>query len=134
MDAHEQQNFREFVANRSPELLNAAILLSGGDQHAAEDLLRNALVKTARRWQRINEPEAYVREMLCRQQTRRRESSERSADGDSISAAELRIHGAPSAGPARPEADVEQRVRGALKANAPEVRLSDGFSEQVYRS
>ncbi|MFD1311547.1 SigE family RNA polymerase sigma factor, partial [Streptomyces kaempferi] len=40
MDAEAQENFREFVANRSSALLRTAVLLSGGDRHAAEDLLQ----------------------------------------------------------------------------------------------
>ena len=43
MDAPRQENFREFVAQRSPALLRTATLLSGGDRHAGEDLLQNAL-------------------------------------------------------------------------------------------
>ncbi|MCC3654794.1 SigE family RNA polymerase sigma factor [Streptomyces sp. S07_1.15] len=68
MDAQGQESFREFVANRSPALLRVAVLLSGGDRHAAEDLLQNALIKAAGRWHRIDEPEAYVRQVLYRQQ------------------------------------------------------------------
>ena len=51
MDAAGQESFREFVANRSSALLKTAVLLSGGDRHAAEDLLQNALIKAAGRWQ-----------------------------------------------------------------------------------
>ena len=47
------------------------MLLSGGDRHAAEDLLQNALIKAAGRWNRIDEPEAYVRQILYRQQVSR---------------------------------------------------------------
>lgn len=64
-------SFREFVANRSSALLKTAVLLSGGDRHAAEDLLQNALIKAAGRWHRIDEPEAYVRKILYRQQISR---------------------------------------------------------------
>ncbi|MFJ4520497.1 SigE family RNA polymerase sigma factor [Streptomyces sp. NPDC088810] len=71
MDAEAQESFREFVAGRSTALLRTAVLLSGGDRHAAEDLLQNALVKAAGRWQRIDEPEAYVRQVLYRQQISR---------------------------------------------------------------
>ncbi|MER5180641.1 SigE family RNA polymerase sigma factor [Streptomyces sp. NPDC002896] len=71
MDAEGQENFREFVANRSSALLKTAVLLSGGDRHAAEDLLQNALIKAAGRWHRIDEPEAYVRQILYRQQVSR---------------------------------------------------------------
>ncbi|WP_316753323.1 SigE family RNA polymerase sigma factor [Streptomyces herbicida] len=71
MDAQAQESFREFVAGRSSALLKTAVLLTGGDRHAAEDLLQNALVKAAGRWQRIDEPEAYVRQVLYRQQISR---------------------------------------------------------------
>lgn len=71
MDATDQESFRKFVANRSTALLRTAVLLSGGDRHAGEDLLQNALVKAAGRWHRIDEPEAYVRQILYRQQVSR---------------------------------------------------------------
>ncbi|MER6349678.1 SigE family RNA polymerase sigma factor [Streptomyces sp. NPDC001595] len=71
MDAQAQEDFRDFVANRSSALLRTAVLLSGGDRHAAEDLLQNALIKAAGRWHRIDEPEAYVRQVLYRQQVSR---------------------------------------------------------------
>ncbi|MEV0257052.1 SigE family RNA polymerase sigma factor [Streptomyces sp. NPDC050732] len=103
MDVQEQERFREFVETRSSALLKTAVLLSGGDRHAGEDLLQNALVKAAGRWQRIDEPEAYVRRILYRQQVSRwrlkwprREQSfaeppERAGSGDGTSAAELRV-------------------------------------------
>ncbi|MFF3708177.1 SigE family RNA polymerase sigma factor [Streptomyces phaeochromogenes] len=71
MDAQGHERFREFVENRSSALLKTAVLLSGGDRHAAEDLLQSALIKAAGRWQRIEEPEAYVRQILYRQQVSR---------------------------------------------------------------
>lgn len=104
MDAEGQRSFQEFVAGRSSALLKTAVLLSGGDRHAAEDLLQNALIKAAGRWHRIDEPEAYVRQVLYRQQIsrwrlkwRRREVSvaeppEVTGDtGDGAAAAELRL-------------------------------------------
>jgi RNA polymerase sigma-70 factor (sigma-E family) len=71
MDAEGQESFREFVAVRSSALLKTAGLLCGGDLHAAEDLLQNALIKAAGRWHRIDRPEAYVREVMYRQQVSR---------------------------------------------------------------
>jgi RNA polymerase sigma-70 factor (sigma-E family) len=103
MNAEGQESFREFVANRSPALLRVAVLLSGGDAHAAEDLLQNALIKAAGRWHRIDDPEAYVRQVLYRQQIsrwrlrwRQREvvvaaPPETAAAGDAPNAADLRI-------------------------------------------
>ncbi|GGM89251.1 SigE family RNA polymerase sigma factor [Streptomyces fuscichromogenes] len=103
MDAELQENFREFVAGRSSALLRTAVLLTGGDRHAAEDLLQNALIKAAGRWQRIDEPEAYVRQVLYRQQVsrwrlkwRRRELTvaeppESPPATDTTTAAELRL-------------------------------------------
>ncbi|MGW0712754.1 SigE family RNA polymerase sigma factor [Streptomyces sp. NPDC002643] len=103
MDAEGQESFREFVAGRSSALLRTAVLLSGGDRHAAEDLLQNALIKAAGRWQRIDEPEAYVRQILYRQQIsrwrlkwRRRELTvaeppEQDAAADGAPGVELRL-------------------------------------------
>jgi RNA polymerase sigma-70 factor (sigma-E family) len=103
MDAEGLESFREFVDGRSSALLKTAVLLSGGDRHAGEDLLQNALAKAAARWHRIEEPEAYVRQVLYRQQIsrwrlkwRRREVSvaeppEPGTGQDASSAAELRV-------------------------------------------
>lgn len=68
MNADSENDFREFVDHRSAALLKVAMLLSGGDRHAAEDLLQNALIKVAGRWHRVEDPEAYVRQVLYRQQ------------------------------------------------------------------
>ncbi|MFJ9248673.1 SigE family RNA polymerase sigma factor [Streptomyces sp. NPDC101776] len=103
MNAEGLESFRDFVDSRSSALLKSAVLLCGGDRHAGEDLLQNALVKAAGRWQRIDEPEAYVRRILYRQQVsrwrlkwRRREVSvaeppEAGAGVDAAAAAELRL-------------------------------------------
>ncbi|WP_406319738.1 SigE family RNA polymerase sigma factor [Streptosporangium sp. NBC_01639] len=79
MDAAEERRFREFVSTRSPALMRLAYLLTGGDQHAAEDLLQSALAKTVTRWHSVDTPEAYVRQAMYRQQVswwrRRRETA-----------------------------------------------------------
>ena len=50
------------------QLIRLAYVLTG-DQHAAEDLLQNALVKAAAHWGRIHTaPEAYVRRIMYREQ------------------------------------------------------------------
>ncbi|MFF5208595.1 SigE family RNA polymerase sigma factor [Streptosporangium sp. NPDC000396] len=68
MDAAEERRFREFVSARSPALMRLAYLLTGGDQHAAEDLLQAALAKTVMKWRSVDAPEAYVRQAMYRQQ------------------------------------------------------------------
>ncbi|GHE55108.1 DNA-directed RNA polymerase sigma-70 factor [Streptomyces longispororuber] len=102
MDAESQERFREFVESRSSALLRTAVLLCGGDRHAAEDQLQNALVKVADRWRGIDDPEAYARQVLYRQQISRwrlkwprrevavAEPPERASDGEQ-GAAELRV-------------------------------------------
>ena len=68
MDERARQDFAEFVAGRSAELLRLAYVLTG-DQHAAEDLLQSALTKAAARWGRIHSaPEGYVRQIMYREQ------------------------------------------------------------------
>lgn len=61
--------FDEFVAARSTALWRSAFLLTG-DRHRAEDLLQAALVKTWRRWDRLDRhsaetAEAYARRALA---------------------------------------------------------------------
>ncbi|MEP7019341.1 MAG: SigE family RNA polymerase sigma factor [Pseudonocardiales bacterium] len=55
--------FRDFVAQRSAELLRLAYLLCG-DRAGAEDLVQNALLRAYSRWTRIAHPEQYVRRVL----------------------------------------------------------------------
>jgi RNA polymerase sigma-70 factor (sigma-E family) len=71
MEATSHDEFREFVAMRSTALLQLAVLLTGGDRHAAEDLLQIALMKAYGRWAHIEQPEAYVRQVIYRQQVNR---------------------------------------------------------------
>jgi RNA polymerase sigma-70 factor (sigma-E family) len=60
--------FDEFVAARWSGLFHLARLLTGGDQHRAEDLLQESLVKLWFVWPKIADeaPEAYVRMVLTR--------------------------------------------------------------------
>ncbi|MEV6526004.1 SigE family RNA polymerase sigma factor [Longispora sp. NPDC051575] len=77
-----EQDFREFVAARSPALLRTAYLLVG-DWHRAEDLLQTALTRTYLAWRRLGEIEAvepYTRKVLVNTATswwRRRWHGER---------------------------------------------------------
>lgn len=68
MNADDERAFREFVSARSPSLMRLAFLLVGGDQHTAEDLVQTALAKLAPRWLRVESPEAYVKQVMYRQQ------------------------------------------------------------------
>ncbi|GIH25388.1 DNA-directed RNA polymerase sigma-70 factor [Acrocarpospora phusangensis] len=68
MDAADERAFRDFVAARSPALMGLAYLLTGGDQHAAEDLVQTSLAKAVTRWRGIEDPEAYVKRTMYHQQ------------------------------------------------------------------
>jgi len=72
VDERARQQFSDFVAARTPRLIRVAYLLTG-DQHAAEDLLQNALVKTAARWRSLRhaDPEGYIRTVMYREQVSR---------------------------------------------------------------
>ncbi len=62
-----EDEFRSFVAARTPALSRTAYLLTG-DAHLAEDLVQTALFKAARSWHRIQgDPEPYVRRILYTQ-------------------------------------------------------------------
>ncbi|WP_188194101.1 SigE family RNA polymerase sigma factor [Nonomuraea sp. SYSU D8015] len=67
-DSAGRRAFDEFVAARSPTFIRLAYLLTAGDQHAAEDLLQTSLAKTALKWHKIDDPEAYLRQVMYRQQ------------------------------------------------------------------
>lgn len=59
------EDFRDFVRERSPALSRTAFLLTG-DHHLAQDLLQSALASTYQHWPRVRDgnPEAYVRRAL----------------------------------------------------------------------
>lgn len=61
------EEFVQFVRARQGTLLRAARLYCG-DQHIAEDLLQEAFVKLASRWEQVRDgsPDAYVRRILYR--------------------------------------------------------------------
>ena len=64
-----EADFTEFVEARSAALFRTAMALTGHRQQA-EDLLQTALAATYRRWRqvRLEEPDAYVRKVMYRQQ------------------------------------------------------------------
>ena len=68
MDERAREDFAEFVAGRSAELLRLAYVLTA-DHYAAEDLLQSALAKAVERWGRIHSaPEGYVRQIMYHEQ------------------------------------------------------------------
>ena len=77
MDKADEQRFEAFVHAQAPHLLRTAFLLTGDRGHA-EDLLQQALERTARRWSRLaGAPEAYARVVivnLARDRWRRRKA------------------------------------------------------------
>src|SRR5262245_43648173 len=59
------EEFEAYVRARTPALLRSAYLLSG-DQHQAEDLVQDALMRTHRAWRslRLSNPDAYTRKVM----------------------------------------------------------------------
>lgn len=68
MRGEADERFSAFVTARSRHLLQAAYLLTG-DRHRAEDLLQTALTRAYLRWDRIEEPEGYVRRTMVNAHT-----------------------------------------------------------------
>lgn len=62
-----EQEFTDYVRARYGALLRSATLLTG-DADSAQDLLQDALIKLAARWERVRTgaPDAYVRRILYR--------------------------------------------------------------------
>ncbi len=85
MDEQSREQFRAYVAARSPALLRTAYLLTGS-RADAEDLLQTALAKTYLAWGRVREREAldgYVRRVMVNTRTsswRRRRVDEQPVD------------------------------------------------------
>lgn len=65
MDQAGSGDFAAYVRARHGALLRSALLFTG-DHHRAEDLVQDAFIKLAPRWDRIKEgnPDAYVRRIL----------------------------------------------------------------------
>lgn len=63
----DQDSFVAWATTCQARLLRVATLLTG-DHHRAEDLVQEALVKVAARWQRLHDgsPEAYARRVIVR--------------------------------------------------------------------
>ncbi|GLI01868.1 SigE family RNA polymerase sigma factor [Phytohabitans aurantiacus] len=65
------EGLHEFVLTRGPALSRTAYLLTG-DHQLAEDLLQQALAKTATHWRRVlsgGNPEGYVRRVMVNERT-----------------------------------------------------------------
>lgn len=60
--------FREFMEVHYAALLRTAFLLTGST-HAAEDLLQSALLRAYGRWDKIDEPMAYLRMVMVNLRT-----------------------------------------------------------------
>ncbi len=113
MDHHEAA-FAEFVASRSAALMRTAYLLTG-DHHHAEDLLQTALVEAARRWERLDEPEAYVRRVLYTRNISRWRRHR-------FLEVTLLAHDTPASGGAVPDPDLRLSLDQALARLTPKQR------------
>ena len=58
--------YSEFVLSRQGRLRRAAYLMCG-DPDQAEDLLQEALIALAERWEKVEHPDAFVRTVIYRQ-------------------------------------------------------------------
>jgi RNA polymerase sigma-70 factor (sigma-E family) len=115
MGVGNDQQFRDFVIARSPDLLRSAFLLTG-DRGLAEDLVQSALLRTYVAWSKVSgadDPHAYARKILFNvfsRQRRRRRVLETLADPVEV--------------PHRPNEQVETRdqLRRALRGLGPRQR------------
>jgi RNA polymerase sigma-70 factor (sigma-E family) len=112
-----QDSFRDYVAARLVGLSRAAFLLTG-DRHLAEDLVQQALIQVASRWEKISaggDPDPYVRRVLYTQHVswwrRRRLIDRPHADPPDVVVAD-RAH----------DTDTELTVRQALRRLTPKQR------------
>ncbi|MCK0114138.1 hypothetical protein MWU75_18525 [Ornithinimicrobium sp. F0845] len=58
--------YSEFVLSRQARLRRVAVLLCG-DPDQGEDLLQEAFVALAEKWEKVEHPDAFVRTVLARQ-------------------------------------------------------------------
>lgn len=85
-DQASADDFDAFVHATAHQLHRAALLLTGGDHHLAEDLLQTTYAKVFAAWRRVSradDPTAYTRTVLTRtflSHRRLRRSSERPSD------------------------------------------------------
>jgi RNA polymerase sigma-70 factor (sigma-E family) len=112
-----QDSFRDYVAARLMGLSRAAFLLTG-DRHLAEDLVQQALIQVASRWEKISaagDPDPYVRRVLYTQHVswwrRRRLIDRPHADPPDVVVAD-RAH----------DTDTELTMRQALRRLTPKQR------------
>ncbi|MFJ8581491.1 SigE family RNA polymerase sigma factor [Micromonospora sp. NPDC093277] len=108
------REFTAFVNERGGALLRVAYALAG-NQHAAEDLLQNALAKAYARWPRIRgDAEPYVKRILYHDQISGWRRRSRRAE---VPVAEL-----PERSAAGPDPDLRLLLRDALRALPPRQR------------
>nr|WP_174530568.1 SigE family RNA polymerase sigma factor [Micromonospora maritima] len=106
--------FTAFVNERGAALLRVAYALAG-NQHAAEDLLQNALAKAYARWPRIRgDAEPYVKRILYHDQVSGWRRRARRAE---VPVAEL-----PERPTAGDDSDLRLLLRDALRALPPRQR------------
>lgn len=98
--------FVAYVNARRGALLRSAVLITG-DPHTAQDLLQDALIKLAARWERVGEgsPDAYMRRVMFHDNVSRWRRTRRE-----VSVGEIGEGARPLSGPA--PVDPADRVTG----------------------
>lgn len=93
MPVDDEASFTAFVRAATPSLRRTAIVMVGGDCHAADDVLQIALVRLASVWPKVDNPRAWLRKVVVnlivdrsRRSWRRREIMFAETPEESVSA------------------------------------------------
>ena len=118
MDADQEAEFSDFVVATAHSLFRSALALTG-NRERAEDLLQIVLARGARHWSRIrdNNPEAYLRTGLYREQVSWWRSRRRGREVSVEHLPELAVTADPTA-----QIDLGLMLRQALAGLAPRHR------------
>lgn len=102
-----------YVTARRGALLRSATLITG-DPHTAQDLLQDALIKLAARWERVSEgsPDAYVRRIMFHDNISRWRRTRREVPVGAVTDSARPLGGAEPVDPARAVTGLD--VRRAL--------------------
>jgi RNA polymerase sigma-70 factor (sigma-E family) len=119
VDRKQERAFEEFVAHSGDALLRLATLLTS-DQGLGEDACQETLQRLAARWARVDNPDAYARQVLHnvvidRARARKRQPAQ-------VELAEAHDDGDPRAQDSAAAIEIRPALLAALRALAPQQR------------